>query len=509
MDTQLTVEYLGQGSVAISYFGSEIVTDPWFSGAAHLGSWMPHPMLPAPGLDALRARVDLATHIYLSSDSTHHYDPDFLLGLEYKLIVTGLYNNARYRASLKPLKEKHRLRFVRNRHRIELDDEDFTLQLFHHQPGFRTGAVMRIETPEGAIVFAGDAPLSPGQLRAVARVGPTTMFLASLNLANSVGALANRDFMVTGFQRALKILKPKTAWAIGGPMQFADPINADLNANAELLDWSAMVNDIARKTPLVWPAPGSELDIAGGEIEWEEIKGWQGWRACAPSPHAANSPSSDSPAETDLLVAAEAFVTARSGLLQGSQQHMEVPLLLSAVTSLDNLDSDQLEWTLRIDLDPGSSGAEFVDATSTDPPYQRITAPGNLLFGLLTGEIPYSELLASRLIRVERAPGPRNGILDLILKYGHDKPAAAALTRWLDAKRRCTETIARDHDGKTIELPKFCPHEGQPLEAARIENGRLICQGHDWEFDLDSGDCLVGDAAINLHSLMPGAPLPE
>lgn len=45
----------------------------------------------------------------------------------------------------------------------------------------------------------------------------------------------------------------------------------------------------------------------------------------------------------------------------------------------------------------------------------------------------------------------------------------------------------RKNDFKAIT--GLCPHQGAPLEMGHVEDGKVICPWHAWEFDLDTGAC--------------------
>ena len=64
------IEMLGQACMAIRTGEHEVVTDPWFSGPSHLGSWRAYPELDPPAVERMRARIDRATHVYISHDLT-------------------------------------------------------------------------------------------------------------------------------------------------------------------------------------------------------------------------------------------------------------------------------------------------------------------------------------------------------------------------------------------------------------------------------------------------------
>lgn len=45
-------------------------------------------------------------------------------------------------------------------------------------------------------------------------------------------------------------------------------------------------------------------------------------------------------------------------------------------------------------------------------------------------------------------------------------------------------------DGELVAVQGVCPHEDVALAGGTLENGRITCPGHAYEFDLRSGRCL-------------------
>ena len=44
-----------------------------------------------------------------------------------------------------------------------------------------------------------------------------------------------------------------------------------------------------------------------------------------------------------------------------------------------------------------------------------------------------------------------------------------------------------NYKGKYYAVANKCPHRGSPLGEGRIEEGIVICPGHEWRFKLESG----------------------
>ena len=47
-------------------------------------------------------------------------------------------------------------------------------------------------------------------------------------------------------------------------------------------------------------------------------------------------------------------------------------------------------------------------------------------------------------------------------------------------------------DGKFHAIKNICPHQEVLLHKAAPRNGHAVCNGHGWEFDLRSGQCVRG-----------------
>lgn len=53
--------------------------------------------------------------------------------------------------------------------------------------------------------------------------------------------------------------------------------------------------------------------------------------------------------------------------------------------------------------------------------------------------------------------------------------------------------VTRTPEGITA-FEDVCPHAKWPLSGGMVENGVLICDGHGWEFSLETGRCLNAPA---------------
>ncbi|CAN5813935.1 Rieske (2Fe-2S) protein [soil metagenome] len=49
------------------------------------------------------------------------------------------------------------------------------------------------------------------------------------------------------------------------------------------------------------------------------------------------------------------------------------------------------------------------------------------------------------------------------------------------------------HDDRVVALANTCIHKQNKLNRGMIMNGCIVCPGHQWKFDLDTGYCEVRD----------------
>ena len=161
----------------------EVVTDPWFSGPTHLGSWRAFPELDAAAVERMRARIDKATHVYISHDHSDHFDPAFLATLSPKTLVVSDFRNARFRRRLQALTEGpngHTLQVLSAGDTLELDGRA-SMRIVPEQPRFRTNSMLVLHTPFGSILDANDCGLNSSTLRALTERSRVRVFAYTLN----------------------------------------------------------------------------------------------------------------------------------------------------------------------------------------------------------------------------------------------------------------------------------------------------------------------------------------
>ena len=519
----LSVEFLGQACALLELGDIKLVTDPWFSGAAHLDSWIPFPLWNAQELEAIRTRVNQATHIYISHDHEDHFDPAFLETLDRKTILVGDFRNDEFRRHLGALAGRHKIQYLRHARETTLS-KDVSVQVFMEQPDFRTNSMLLVRTPRGTVLNANDCGLNRTILSSIARRSPVTLFMYTLNfmangypfpyLKRSDPELASkiattRDDILDSFRLAQRILRPELSAVYAGPVTFADEVNQHLNDYPESRDWRRMVSELSSEgAAVVWPAPGSSVELRDGRVEQAEIKDWDRFlsQPATTRPAASTVQSRSDPFTLDqALEEALGFIERFRPALDRTEYRVKQSLVLTAVPTLDDLESESAAlWSMVIDLDPPNPSRRPHDDREPPPsPFLRVTSTPEILRKFLVGEVTIDALLLSARARFHRQPDAFNATLHALLRYGGDPLSREALIEWLIRGPVCTETITVEFDGQRREIPKFCPHEGESFEGVPIKDGKLVCPRHKWTFDLESGQCVAGDRSVNLYDLIP------
>jgi UDP-MurNAc hydroxylase len=133
---------------------------------------------------------------------------------------------------------------------------------------------------------------------------------------------------------------------------------------------------------------------------------------------------------------------------------------------------------VRVDLDGGRGPADY-----------RLSLDGRWLDGVVSGRTRWEELLLSLRFSARREPDVYNDYLVGLLKHA-DRAALRAVEDF-ESARDTRQTVTVDVAGAPVRISRYCPHAGEDLaETSVVRDGRLRCLGHNFEFDLATGECL-------------------
>lgn len=54
-------------------------------------------------------------------------------------------------------------------------------------------------------------------------------------------------------------------------------------------------------------------------------------------------------------------------------------------------------------------------------------------------------------------------------------------------------------DGNFYAIENVCPHQGGPVGEGKVEDGCVYCPWHGWQFELESGKHVQGEATIQQY----------
>jgi UDP-MurNAc hydroxylase len=139
------------------------------------------------------------------------------------------------------------------------------------------------------------------------------------------------------------------------------------------------------------------------------------------------------------------------------------------------------DWDVRMDSD-----GLTVDLQGSTPTAEyTFTVQGRWLQAVLRGQIGWEDLLLSLRLSARRDPDRYNDYLIGLLKHANE-PALAAVEAY-ETGRDTGERIQL----AGYELERYCPHAGEDLTVgAVVVDGVLHCLGHNFTFDLRTGECL-------------------
>lgn len=76
-------------------------------------------------------------------------------------------------------------------------------------------------------------------------------------------------------------------------------------------------------------------------------------------------------------------------------------------------------------------------------------------------------------------------------------PPGSALRVYVEAR----EVGLFNHGGQLFAIKNLCPHMGDALHKGQVTaQGRVVCPGHAWHFDLATGKCTSGQAEASVRT---------
>jgi len=509
----VVVTALGHAGLRLDAPEVRVLADPWVSrGGAFLGSWFPFPdneHLQGPLLDD----VDL---VVVSHEHLDHLDLPFLASLpEHVPVVVPRYPSTIMQRRLRDA-GRRRVVVLDSWQRYPIGTSGDWLTVITEQCPMSHDAAVLFSVGGQAVLHTNDARISLSQVRrAIEEVGrPIDVMGLQMSGASWHPVCydydeADRDRIseqkrVGKFKavtRLVRSVQPRLVLPYAGPPAFLDPDLFELNSGLhgsgifpdqrEALAW---LQDRLPHQAADYLLPGDRVDV--GSLQITRDPQWDGFSlgagpaerrryleryaarragdvaeawAANPEPAADSRLGERFAAHLESLGTLSAYFLARVG--------MTVRFEVSGAAG-GTWDAHIGPDVVRVDLDGGAGHADYV-----------LRMDARWLEGVVSGRTRWEELLLSLRFTARREPDRYNDYLVGLLK--HADLAALRAVEEFEAARDPFETIEVEHDGGRVAVSRYCPHAGEDLaETAVVTGGVLRCLGHNFEFDLATGDCL-------------------
>ncbi|TDW95435.1 UDP-MurNAc hydroxylase [Kribbella pratensis] len=504
------VTALGHAGLRIDGPGVRVLADPWLSpGGAFLGSWFQFPdnahLLTRELLD-----VDV---VVVSHEHLDHLDLDLIAGLpEAVPVVVPRYPSTIMQRRLRAV-GRTRIVVLDAWERHALNDRDWLTVIPEQCPMSHDSAVL-FKIGDRSVMHTNDARISLSQTRrAVTEVGGpldvmgVQMSGASWHPVRYEYDEVERERIATikrigkfkAVTRLVRQVQPRLVMPYAGPPCFLDDdlfeLNSGLHPGGIFPDQGEAVAWLADRIPeqdAVCLLPGDRILLE--DLSVVRDPHWNGFALDA-GPDERRRYLKEYAARRRPAVDAAwaANPEPQPGLAKRFKEHVE------SLGTLSEYFLARIGMTLRfqvmgpngglwdahigpdrvwVDLDGGNGHADY-----------RLTLDGRWLDGVVSGRTRWEELLLSLRFTARRQPDRYNDYLVGLFK--HADRAALRAVELFETARDPEETIEINSGGKQLSVSRYCPHAGEDLaETGVVLNGVLRCLGHNFEFDLASGQCL-------------------
>jgi nitrite reductase/ring-hydroxylating ferredoxin subunit len=504
------VTALGHAGLRIDAPGLRMLCDPWLSpGGTFLGSWFQFPD------NSHLRRPDIldCDWVAISHEHLDHLDLPLLLRLPASVrLVIPHYPAPELRNRIAAAGLKNVVIELDAWQRLALNDRgDWVTVIPERSPMCHDAAIL-VHAAGHAIMHTNDARLSVAQVRrATDEVGrPIDLMGVQMSGASwhpicyeypsDVVARLSADKRNGKFKAVARLLRaapPRIAMPYAGPPCFLDPAVAHHNASIPepgiFPDQSQAVAFLSERIPAQRCAalmPGDRIDVATGVVTPDPK--WSDFSYDDVSSYLA-AYADRRRGEIDELYLAYPDPPRGSGLSDRFVEHFTHLGELSdyflrrigMTVRFEVLGADGGTWDVR--LGPDTVSVSLLPDEET--PQYRLRVAARWLDPVLRGHMHWEDLLLSLRVSAWREPDVYNDYLVGLLKHANAE-ALSAVERF-ETSRDPEDTVVIEDRENRWEVSRYCPHAGEDLsEGSIIHNGVLRCLGHNFDFDLATGQCL-------------------
>lgn len=504
------VTFLGHAGLRIDSPDLTMLCDPWVSpGGAFLGSWFQFP----DNSHLRRPDVLEADWVAISHEHLDHLDLPFLASLPPSVrIIIPHYPAPEMLTRIRAAGIDNVVIELDSWERLSLNAAGDWVTVIQEQSPMCHDSAILIHAGGHAILHTNDARLSVAQLRRAATECGHPIDLMGVQMSGAswhpicyeyppeVMAQISADKRIGKFKSVSRLLRSAPARLVvpyAGPPCFLDPELAHFNGAIrppgifpDQGQAAAFLRERLPRQRTETFLPGDRVDVGTGLIDRDPH--WSGFDYADTEDYLRDYAERRRD-EVAAIHAAYPDPPAGSGLPDRFAQHFY------ELATLSDYFLHRIDMTIRFVVEGADGGTWDVELGSertrvnldggAGPAAYQIRFAARWLDAVLTGRIRWEDLLLSLRISAWRDPDHYNDYLVGLLKHA-DATALEAVERY-ETSRDPNETVTMRSSDGAWEVSRYCPHAGEDLtHGAVICDGVLRCLGHNFEFDLQTGQCL-------------------
>lgn len=148
-----------------------------------------------------------------------------------------------------------------------------------------------------------------------------------------------------------------------------------------------------------------------------------------------------------------------------------------SIASSSWIAGDTRRWNIRL-------GLVTDELEETFNPEYFMDIPPRVMRALVDGHITWETAMISHRIKLSRTPDVYDNTLMGLLNFG-DRPIQTLTMARQQASDEMTTKAG-------FEFQRWCPHAGEDMNYAKVEDGKITCARHEWCWDANTGECLTG-----------------
>ena len=498
----MKIEFLGQAGLFIEENNSKLLCDPWVSeSGGFLARWHQYP----PNMNLDLEKIKKTDYLYISHSHRDHFDREFLKDFSEDIpFFIANYVSKKFIHEIEEIGFKNIIE-LNNWEKYQLND-DLAITLIKEPTLYKDDSTLIVESKKNKIFNKNDCYLSPEIMDELSQIHFDIIF-SQFSGAMHYPIIYNYpkskkdeisknicNYLIDQFIKNTNQLETNYVVPSAGPPCFLedDCFEFNFKENGIFPDQNDIIPDLTNSlnTKFNLMQPGDTVTLDGDEISFN------------------NNHSFDFSKKKELLLE---YKKIRLPKIQNYLQSIPEPpenLYEKFTQTIKNFAkknsyiTSQIGQLVEFNIKGIHGGVWQIDFRNGMPvfyqqakalPQYRFNLEGKLLNLVCDERISWEELFLSLRITAERDPDLYNWPLFALLRYGHDKTLLDLIQKDEQEKNEKGESITIKNNGKDVVIQRYCPHNGEDLKSACIENGVLTCSRHNWKFDLNNnGKCTFG-----------------